>query len=323
MRRVRCPGTREPRSRARLPRRARVAADRRRTSSRTVSPGRGSAHAAAATVKPSGMPPAAPFAVVKKSGVTPKCCEAHGVPSLPLPVWTSSKIRAAPCSVQASRNVSRKPAGGSTTPASDWIGSRMTAATRSVIAARAWAASPNGTRTTWNGVNGDAFLLVSVTAAAAAVRPWNAPENATTVSRPVACSAGLQRVLVRFGTAVRTEHVPIAGRQVRLERAQERVPRCVVDQVGDERELAPLLRQRGAERRVARAERQHAMAAVEIEHATSIAQDQRVALGAYDVDGQANVGIPLGERHPVTPRPQRGRPVASSKPSIRFRHCRA
>jgi len=137
-----------------------------------------------------GRPPAAPFAVEKTSGKTPNACDAQKAPRRPLPVCTSSKTSAAPERSQSSRSVSRKPCGGSVTPASDWIGSRITAPTLASIAARAASTSPKGMRRTSNGVLGKAFLP-SVIAAAPAVRPWKAPVKHTTPLRPVESSASL------------------------------------------------------------------------------------------------------------------------------------
>ena len=47
------------------------------------------------------------LAIVMMSGVTPKACDANGVPIRPKPQITSSKIRRIPWSSQIWRNLSR------------------------------------------------------------------------------------------------------------------------------------------------------------------------------------------------------------------------
>ena len=51
---------------------------------------------------------------------------------------------------------------------------------------------PQGRRRTWKGSAGKAGRALSLTAAAAAVRPWKAPSKHTTRRRPVAASAILR-----------------------------------------------------------------------------------------------------------------------------------
>ena len=57
-----------------------------------------------------------------------------------------------------------------------------------------------------------------MTAAAAAVRPWNAPSTATTLRRPVCAKCEAQRVLVRLGAAVDEEDLLEAFRREADER---------------------------------------------------------------------------------------------------------
>ena len=92
----------------------------------------------------------------------------------------------------------------------------ITAATRESTAAASASGSSRGTVRTRNGASGKAYHFAepSVTAEAAAVRPWNPPVSATTVSRPgPAAKRQPQGVLVRLGAAAHEERAvePVGG----------------------------------------------------------------------------------------------------------------
>ena len=72
-------------------------------------------------------------------------------PALPMPPCTSSRCSSAPVAVQISRAASRKPGGGTTTPASPSTGSRITLAVLPVTACRRASTSPYGTKVTGPG----------------------------------------------------------------------------------------------------------------------------------------------------------------------------
>ena len=191
----------------------------------------------------------------------------------------------APRAVVISRAASRYGWPSGTAPAIPCTGSRINAAVVSSTALASAAALPRGTKSTSNGFRGKPYQRSErqETAAAAAVRPWNAPSIATTGAAGLA-KGEAERVLVGLGAAVDQERlVEALGREVD-ERFGGAGAGEVRHDVRLERHLPCLPRDRFGPARVAVAQKHDGVPAVEVEQAAPRSLDQPDSFTAHRLE---------------------------------------
>ena len=168
----------------------------------------------------------------------------------------------------------------------------MRAATRESTAAASAAGSSRGTVRTRKGVSGKSYHFAepSVTAAAAAVRPWNPPRRATTVSLPGRARKARRRAFSFASAPLFTKKGPVEALGSETdERGGGGAAVRARNRVGLEEEPGGGGPERFQHRRVPVAEPADGVAAVEIEQRPPVGGAESDPVAGCDLDRQLGV----------------------------------